>query len=404
VSNSKTVSAPQILVCNKPVENIDYISVMQKVRAEFNVGLYSQVFSMLRLAFGKNKLHPGDYFINRLYRPSLTEQDKKEFLSDKTIRTLNERLSPKTLTSHTNLLVDKLMFGQLLQGFGFSVPDTKAVYSKSLRLNSIPTLGTAADIADFITDKKNLPMFAKPVHGSRGLGCISIVSTSPDRTEVRLGDGQQVSARELADEIVANYSKGYLFQELLVQPPEISAIVGKTVSPVRILTVQTENGVKILYSAWKQPKKGGDVDFWTSSGERGYALVDPASGIVTHFHKGVGLERTEEVNSLATGKPLVGFQIPEWESYKSLAIAAHSLFPDHGVLGWDICITARGPVINEVNSSPFHTMYQKATGRGVMNPDIKPLLDEAQDYADRKLAALKAENTVSLKPTLKRQI
>ncbi len=401
---SKTAPAPRILVCDKPVENIDYISVMQKVRAEFNVGLYSQVFSMLRLAFGKNKLHPGDYFTNRLYRPSLTARDKKEFLSYKTVRTLNERLSPKTLTSHANLLVDKLMFGQLLQGFGFSVPDAKAVYSESLRLNSLPTLVSAADIADFITDKKNLPMFAKPVYGSRGLGCISILSTSPDRSEVRLGDGRQVSACDLADEIVANYSKGYLFQELLVQPPEISAIVGKTVSPVRILTVQTANGVKIPYAVWKQPKKGGDVDFWTSSKKRGCALVDPASGIVTHFHIGVGLERTEEVNSLATGKPLVGFQIPEWESCKSLAIAAHSLFPDHGVLGWDICITTRGPVINEVNSNPLHTMYQKATGRGMMNPDIKPLLDEALDYADRKLAVLQAQNKTSRKLTLKRQV
>ncbi len=377
---------------------------MQKVRTEYNVGLYSQVFSMLCLAFGKNKLHPGDYFINRLYRPSLTAQDKKEFLSYKTIRTLNERLSPKTLTSHANLLVDKLMFGQLLQGFGFSVPDTKAVYSKSLHLNSIPTLGTAAEIADFITDKKNLPMFAKPVHGSRGLGCIGILSTSPDRTEVGLADGQQVSARALADEIVANYSKGYLFQELLVQPPEITTIVGKTVSPLRILTVQTANGVEILYAAWKQPQKGNNVDFWPPSGEWGYALVDPASGIVSHFQKRVGLEYRDEVNSLATGKPLVGFQIPEWERCKSLAIAAHSLFPDHGVLGWDICITTRGPVINEVNSNPFHTMYQKATGRGVMNSDIKPLLDQALDCADRKLAALRAQNKTSRKLTLKRHV
>lgn len=219
-----------------------------------------------------------------------------------------------------------------------------------------------------------------------------------------LGDGRHVSARDLADEIVTNYSKGYLFQELLVQPPEISAIVGKTVSPIRILTVQTENGVKIPYAAWKQPKKGDDVDFWTSPGERGYALVDPASGIVTHFHKQVGLGCRDEVNSLATGKPLVGFQIPEWEGCKSLAIAAHSLFPDHGVLGWDICITTRGPVINEVNSNPFHTIYQKAAGRGVMNPDIKPLLNEALDYADRKLAALKAQNKTSRKLTLKRQV
>lgn len=152
--NIRTIPATRILVCDKPVENIDYINVMQKVRADYNIGLYSQVFLMLRLAFGKNKLHPGDYFINRLYRPSLTTQDKKEFLSYKAIRTLNERLSPRTLTSHANLLGDKLMFGQLLQGFGFSIPDAKAVYSESLRLNSIPTLGSAADIADFITDKK----------------------------------------------------------------------------------------------------------------------------------------------------------------------------------------------------------------------------------------------------------
>ncbi len=52
----------------------------------------------------------------------------------------------------------------------------------------------------------------------------------------------------------------------------------------------------------------------------------------------------------------------------------------------------------------LHTMYQKATGRGMMNPDIKPLLDEALDYADRKLAVLQAQNKTSRKLTLKRQV
>ena len=45
-----------------------------------------------------------------------------------------------------------------------------------------------------------------------------------------------------------------------------------------------------------------------------------------------------------------------------------------GMLGVDILLSDRGPLVNEVNQNPGHSAYQTAFARGLLNADFLPTL------------------------------
>jgi hypothetical protein len=47
--------------------------------------------------------------------------------------------------------------------------------------------------------------------------------------------------------------------------------------------------------------------------------------------------------------PLEGFQIPEWDGIKALAVAAARLFLPVRTVGWDVALGRSGPCILEGN-------------------------------------------------------
>jgi len=365
-------------------KNTDFIGSMRKIQAEHGVGLYAQAFEMLRLAVGKNKIHPTDYFDYGIYRPTLSADEKKAILSNRAITVMNSRLSPECLSNHANLIDDKLLSGQLLGACGFPTTKNKAVFSPHRKFNFIQTLSTTDEIKDYITDAKNLPLFGKPILGSRSLGVASIISCSDDKSEVTFGDGQQVSADALARDIATKYDNGYLFQSLVVQPPKIEKIVGTAAATFRIVTIQSENGPIVLYGVWKQPQKGAMAD----RGANSYytvALIDIETGTVVRNQWGYCIDGEARDESFSTGARIIDYQIPHWQEIMQMTVSAHELFADHGILGWDIFITTDGPVINEVNKNPLHTLYQRAAGRGIMNADFVPLIENARREVERRI-------------------
>jgi len=380
--NNQGARATGILVRSVPATTIDYIAAMKKVQAKHGVGLFSQIVEILRLAFGKNKIHPSDYFNYGIYHPDLNAVEKREYLSNTSITALNSKLSPDTLPTLSSFINDKLLFGQLMNACGFPTSRNMGVFSPQRKFGFIKILGNAAEIAAFITDKKNLPLFAKPVFGSRSLGGVSIVDSAQGL--VTLGDGRQVDAADLANEIVENYGKGYLFQALLVQPPEIERIVGKTAATIRVVTVQSKKGPQVLYSIWKHPKKGAMIDSGSTGGSA-VALIDLETGRISRCQQGYCLDGGPIENSFTTGVPIIGFQIPHWDEIRRLAASAHNLFADHGVLGWDFVITTEGPIINEVNANPLHFTYQRAADRGFMNADIAPVIEQSLQEMERRI-------------------
>ena len=78
-------------------------------------------------------------------------------------------------------------------------------------------------------------------------------------------------------------------------------------------------------------------------------------------------------NHPVSGIGLRGMHIPHWEDVTRLATQAHTLAIGNGVLGFDIGMTPTGPVVVECNTNPLHTVYQLATGRGILNAEFVPV-------------------------------
>lgn len=61
-----------------------------------------------------------------------------------------------------------------------------------------------------------------------------------------------------------------------------------------------------------------------------------------------------------TGVPVRGRLVPHWEALCALAERAHTLFPGCIVIGWDLALTADGPVLLEGNSNMDVSFIQRA--------------------------------------------
>ncbi|MCY4181039.1 MAG: hypothetical protein OXD48_12355, partial [Litoreibacter sp.] len=139
-------------------------------------------------------------------------------------------------------------------------------------------------------------------------------------------------------------------------------------------TIAEDGQARPLYALWKLPAPGAMSDNFWQAGSM-LAELDLATGTVKQVRCGKGVDMELVDTHPQTGKALTGFEIPHFKAALDLAVAAHGLAIDNGVLGFDIGIAQDGPVVIEGNTNPFHMLYQLATGRGALNAEFAPVFD-----------------------------
>lgn len=356
-----------------------------RARSESGRSSASMIWDMARLARGLGRLRPYDYLRYELYRPALSHAERAAFISPRAGFLLNSRLAPPSLENLSALTVDKVLTGVVLAAAGFPVPETRAVYSTDANYGALSSLRSAADIATFLRDPANFPLFGKPVNSSQSVGAAAFLAVDPEGDGIVLGDGRQVSIEALASEISHHYSRGYLFQELLRQPPEVVAMVGETISSLRLVTLWLPGGPRVLYAGIKLAAPGAMVDALIG-GDNVLVLIDSDSGEMRRAMQSTVAARFEITHSHVNPEvPLIGVRLPYWAKAVAMATAAHRLFPGHGILAFDIALTTRGAVITEVNTNPHHALFQFCADRGLFNPEFRALFAEAEvDLARRR--------------------
>jgi hypothetical protein len=75
-----------------------------------------------------------------------------------------------------------------------------------------------------------------------------------------------------------------------------------------------------------------------------------------------------------SGAPIEGFALPYWREVRELAITAHRTFPAMVSVGWDIAITASGPVLVEGNAVWCVDLAQMSTARPLADTPIPACL------------------------------
>lgn len=358
-----------------------------RVAREHGVNPLRQWREMTQLWFSKAKVQSTDYYNLGLFDPEMPMEVKKQFVGTNGSARLNRELTPSELPPARRFVSNKLMFSALIGQLGFRTTQTQAVISTRSRFGSIPTLDTPEALRRFLRDEARYPLFGKPTNYSGSFGSALIDRREGD--EIVLGDGRRLELDAFCREILAEYAEGYLLQTAVVQHRAMSDMVGRAVGTVRIVTIRDAALPRPLYALWKIPSPRAMSDNFWQDGSM-IAPVDMATGEVGEAWIGTGLDARRIERHPVSGRTIQGFPMPHWEAAREMTAEAHALFPEFGVIGWDVAFTEEGPLLIECNDNPFHTLYQMANRKGIRNPEIAPVLERTVARSQAMMAESRA--------------
>lgn len=152
-------------------------------------------------------------------------------------------------------------------------------------------------------------------------------------------------------------SQDMIAEELLEQCPEMAALHPSSVNTVRALTIRG----KLCSAVLRMGVGGGFVDNGCSGGI--FAGLDVDTSIVTT--QGADLMEHRFLLHPTTGLTIPGFQVPQWEQVRRTVEEAVTLVPNAIIVGWDVAVTAQGPVLIEGNAYPSLQIMQTAGMQGL---------------------------------------
>lgn len=248
---------------------------------------------------------------------------------------------------------DKVLNYALLAHYGFPIPETLATYSPTGRkIASELLLRTEDDLRRYLSAELIFPVFIKPIHGTYGRGTFCLVNAASDNEGYWDSTGQVVSQEELLTACLNKNYAGMLFQKRLVQHPDVVALVGTTVSCVRIIVaLGTDHAPEIVLAFWKIAR-GKNITDNFCMGESGNLLgwIDTDTGGIERVVTGLWPMGSECLDHPDTNAPLVGAHLPDWSQAISLCRNAALLFPGLGLQHWDVAFSEHGPVLMELNT------------------------------------------------------
>ena len=357
-------------------------TVIRVARAH-GVSPLRQLREMWQLRYGPGRLAAHEYVSTGAFRPQFDLAQKRAFVGREGSYRLNIGPNDHRLTVSRGFVRDKVLYTQLLQALGLPTPHTQALVHPLRCAGELPVLAAPGAVAQFLRDTARYALFGKPVEGSGSVGSVLLQGVEAETDSLVLGTGRRVQVDRFAAELCTAYPEGYVLQSALTQHPTLRAVTGDAVGTVRLVTTRDHAGIRPLYAVWKIPAPDAMSDNYWQDGSMIAALS--ADGRVEACHRGSGLSYERLACHPASGQLFEDVQIPHWSAVQETACRAHGVFPEFGVIGWDIGVTAEGPSLIEANDNPFHALYQLATGEGVRNEAFLPRFTAASEETARML-------------------
>lgn len=354
-----------------------------RIAREFGVSPLRQMREMWTLRRGPGKLSAAEYVSTGAFRPCFDDAAKREFVGREGSYRLNIAPNDLKLTVSRGFVRDKILYTQLLRSLGLPATETQALVHGTRQVGDMPVLREPQEVMAFLLSRAKFPLFGKPVEGSGSVGSVLILSLDSKTGMLQLGNGREMDMDAFAHEIIADYPEGFLFQTAIAQHETLASVTGAAVGTLRVVTTRDETGIHPLYTLWKIPSPRAMSDNYWQDGSM-IAEIDGQGRVLSCAHgAGPGYEKIE--THPVSGVRFEGLQIPHWERLHEVAVQAHGVFPEFGIIGWDIGMSADGPVIIEANDNPFHALYQLAADRGVRNAEFLPRFEAASAETARQL-------------------
>lgn len=174
-------------------------------------------------------------------------------------------------------------------------------------------------------------------------------------------------------------SSEFLFQETIIQHHILNLLSPSSVNTLRIDTLVDEQGeVNVLSGYIRMSLRNHFVD---NIGSGGCMVgVDLDTGKLRKYARSdfnyYGAELFTQ--HPLTGTVFEGFELPFIKEVKTIVTRAAYLVPGLRIIGWDVAISEKGPVIVEGNSDYGIRGNDLAYGGYLAHPELKKVLKEAR--------------------------
>lgn len=269
---------------------------------------------------------------SRLERKLLSSEVRASGLSMAERRGVHRLLNPAGYPLARNLLRNKALFGRHVASHGIAAP---ATYDERGALE------------DWLAGQSAI--IAKPGYSSKGKGIHAFT---------RSADGW---SRAIVEQLRSVLARHGVVQELLTAHPDLEDISPRVLPTLRVVTCRDERGEPEACSTVLRLGAGSDrpVDNFNAGG---LAVRLGAGGRCEAAFTASG----EVERHPATGAAIAGRAVPGLAEALALALRAHStLGAGFTVVGWDIGLSDRGPIMVEGNWNPGTDIIQLAEGVGL---------------------------------------
>jgi Sugar-transfer associated ATP-grasp len=322
-------------------------------------------------------IDPPSYYAQELYEVSrqhdaphyLTRYETKNGL----LSTLNNRL-PKPFK--VNEMSHKALFASCCAKYGIPHPQLLLTVDGD-------HIDWNCELPELATD-----LFCKR---QRGMGA---VGTLTFRFQLTNSYCDQDGYFHDLDGVLAILKKASRESPLLVQPwlqnhPSISDLALDSLITIRVVTCKDERGEPEVTQAMLRLLAKLEPQ-WKSLPDEEYAapinLISGKMGLFTGDNFRTSHLRYER--HPITNAPINGRVLHQWNEIKTVAIAAHNAFPHRLLIGWDIALTEKGPVVLEGNSNLdvmfLQRVHDEPTGRSrlgeLLNFHLRDLYNEKMGF------------------------
>lgn len=356
---------------------------LQMARAAGGKSPQRQMVEAIRLRLKKSPVGISEYFDYGIWHDSISPSMCNDFIGWKTSGELDNMLNNDQSRVLAN---DKLINHLILKSAALPSPVPLATYTKTgRRIGSEKRLRTEDEVREFLREDI-YPFYVKPIAAGYGRGVMGVSGREGDA--LTLFDGTTVTADKFMEPFSFAPYRGMLFQKPLIAHPSISDLTGTlAISCVRFICFVTASGPVIHTAFWKITAGRNMLDNF-SHGDYGNCLgqIDVATGKIGRAisKMGPGGLITDHPT---TGKPLVGFQLPDWDAAVQLVKTASGSFPGLRLQNWDVALCPGGPVLVELNTESELGVPQAISGRGLMDTRLRDILSEiAADNARHRAA------------------
>ena len=320
---------------------------------------------------------PDEYFFNRFYESGKDYKYMLNYLSNYHSLVY---FHPKLLDQDwLHILRNKVLFNYYYRSFNLPVTNFFGFYHPHSGLSSDGILLTSQEeLKHYLQVKKPDSLVIKPVGGGRGKKVMVIdkIDYQEESLNFRLPDEKVLCFEKLFEKVEAislkkSYS-GCLLEEKVLQNETLNRINPASVNTVRVATfLNKSNQAEVHLAVFRLGRAHASVDNISQGGlVVGVNIEDGTLGEGVYYTK-FGRDRYSEHPD--TGVKFTGLKIPYWDEIIDLCKNAARVSPFCRSIGWDVAVTADGPVLLEGNDYWF---VNQAHIDGYLQPDVRASLAE----------------------------